>query len=63
MNRIYYCKALKSTGKPIIIENMITKKQTTSKKIEGYGHWKMEYNNAKGNSKKKGATTTLLVWK
>jgi len=63
VDRIYYCKSLKKTGKPIVVENINTKKTRTTGMIQGYGHWKVEYNNAKGKSKRSGATTTLLVWK
>lgn len=60
--RIHYCKALKKTGKPIIVYNVITGKQITTANIEGFGHWRVKYGNAEGAEKRRGATTILEVW-
>jgi len=62
MNRIYYCKSLLKTEKPIIVLDEETGKQINTNKIEGFGHWRVEYNNAKSKEKRHGATTVLEVW-
>ena len=59
---IHYCKSLKKTGKPIIVIDRDTGKEINTDKIEGYGHWKVEFNNASGKAKRNGATTMLVVW-
>ena len=58
MIRICYCKSLKKTGKPIIVTDMDTKKETHTDKIKGYGHWRVTYSKAT----RRGATTILEVW-
>lgn len=63
MKRIHYCKSLKNTGKPIMVNDIDSGKVTTVKKVSGYGHWEIEYNNAKGSEKRSGASTILKVWK
>ncbi len=62
MKRIHYCKSLLKTEKPIIVLDEETGKEINTGKIEGYGHWKVEYNNAKGKERRRGATTILEVW-
>lgn len=59
--RIHYCKALLQTGKPIIVLDTETKKETTVKDIKGFGHWKMSFNNATGKEKQRGARVVLIV--
>lgn len=61
MKRIYYCKALKKTGKPIVVVDD-KGKSTTTNLIEGYGHYRVAFNNATGKAKASGATTILEVW-
>lgn len=63
MKRIHYCKSLKSTGKPIIVNDIDNGKVTNVSKVKGFGHWEIEYNNAKSSEKRSGATTILKVWK
>lgn len=62
MKRIWYCKNLKKTGKPIIVKDMDTKKQyTTDSIVLRNVDIKMFFGNAKGNEKASGATTVLEV--
>lgn len=61
MKQIYYCKSLKRTGKPIVVIDLETGKETHVNKIEGHGNWKVEFKNATGKAKRSGATTMLLV--
>jgi len=62
--RLYYCKALKHTGKPIVVYDCETGKEKTTDKVEYTNcHMKMEFNNSTGSIKRRGATTILEVWK
>lgn len=62
MKRIYYCKSLKPTGKPIIVKDLENGKTTNVVKIKGHGDWEVEFNNANPSEKRSGATTILKVW-
>lgn len=59
--RIHYCKGLKYIGKPIIVIDDDGNEMNTDR-IEGFGHWRMIFNNAKSREKRSGATTILEVW-
>ena len=61
--KLYYCKSLKSTGKPIVIVDMKTGKSTTTDKIVFDNvNIRMSFNNSTGDAKKSGATTVLEIW-
>jgi hypothetical protein len=61
--QIYYCKSLKKTGKPIIVKDLETGKETTTDEIEMKNvNIKIKYGNSKGKAKASGATTVLEVW-
>jgi len=60
--KIHYCKSLKNTQKPIVVLDVATGKEITTDKVEGYGHWRVVFNNATGKAKRSGATTVLEVW-
>lgn len=63
MLRIHYCKALKKTGKPIIVKDMDSGKETNRKSIRlNNVNIVMRFENAKGKEKKRGATTVLEVY-
>ena len=63
MKRIYYCSALKKSGKPIVVHDLDKKTTTTTNKITGYGRWRVKFNNARGREKStRGVTTVLEVW-
>ena len=60
--RMFYCKALKKTGKPIIVKDMATGKVTFRKSINMKNvNIKMNFMNGKKNER--GATTVLEVFK
>ena len=62
--RLYYCKALKHTGKPIVVYDCDTGKTTNTNNINITNCTiKMDFNNEKSNEKSRGATTILEVWK
>ncbi len=62
--RLWYCKALKKTGKPIIVQDLENKTSYTTDKIEMDNvNIRMEFNNAVGPAKASGATTMLEIWK
>jgi len=66
---LWYCKSLKKTGKPIIIQK--NGKSRTSNRFElnlfdrdgKPVKIKMNFKNSTGKAKKQGATTVLQVWK
>ena len=60
MKRIYYCKALKKTGRPIVV--LDGDKEKTVKQISGFGHWRVKFNNAGAKVKSRWVTTVLEVW-
>lgn len=61
---VYYCKALKKTGKPIIIRNISTGKERTTNSFSLKNVTiKMVFNNSTGSIKRRGATTVLEVFK
>jgi len=61
--KIYYCKSLKHTGKPIVVYDCVTGKSRNTNKIDIVNcHVKMSYNNSTGSIKRSGATTILEVW-
>lgn len=57
----YYCKALKDTGKPIVIIKKGKKSTNTNKLVMKNINIKMKFNNARGKAKKSGATTVLEI--
>lgn len=61
--RIHYCKGLKKTGKPIVVIDLINDTTSNTDKIEGFGHWRVQFNNAKLRREKRSEVTTVLeVW-
>lgn len=61
---IYYCKALKSTGKPIIVYDCDTGKERYTDKVQLTNcSINMNFKNSKGKAKRRGATTVLEVRK
>ena len=62
MKRIHYCKSLLKTQKPIIVLDVESNKETNTDLVEGYGYWRVKYQNAKGKERRRGATTILEVW-
>lgn len=62
--RLWYCKADKKSGKPIIVQD-VEKGTTrnTNKIVYKNVTIKMEFNNSKGKAKSSGATTILEIWK
>lgn len=60
---VYYCKALKKTGSPIVCITTKTGKEEHLKSLDLRGfNVKMAFNNAKGKPKNSGATTVLEVY-
>jgi len=59
---IYYCKSLKDTGKPIIV-NMGKRTINTDEVVLNNVNIIMKFNNSKGAAKRSGATTVLEVFK
>ena len=62
--RLWYCKADKSTGKPIIVQDLEKNITYNTDSIEYKNVTvKMSFNNAKGKAKSSGATTILEIYK
>lgn len=62
--RIYYCKGLKKTGKPIIVKLMKSGKEKNVKSINMKNvDIRMSFNNSPPAIKRRGATTILEVYK
>ena len=63
-HRLWYCKADKKTGKPIIIQDLIknTTKNVSSINMKNV-NIRMAFNNSQGQAKNSGATTILEVYK
>ena len=60
--RLWYCKADKKTGKPIMVQNLNDNTITKTNKIEYKNvNIKMAFNNAVGKAKGSGATTIMEV--
>jgi len=60
---VYYCKALKKTGSPIVCITTRTGKEEHLRSLDLKGFdVRMSFNNATGNPKKSGATTVLEVF-
>lgn len=56
--KIYYCKSLKKTGKPIVVESCgdeLTTNDVILVNISG----RIKFNNSNGKGKRRGATTCL----
>jgi hypothetical protein len=63
MLRIHYCKALKKTGKPIIVLDTDSGQEYNTDSIELKNvNIRVQFNNAKGKERKRGATTILEVF-
>ena len=62
LKRIHYCKSLLKTKKPIIVLDKETGNEINTNLIEGYGHWRVKFDNAQGKERRRGATTVLEVW-
>ena len=63
-HKLYYCKARKKTGKPIVKLNVKTGKETYTNKINLNNVCiRMSFNNSTGRIKSRDATTILEVWK
>lgn len=61
--RLWYCKADKSTGKPIIVQDLEKKITYNTDHIELHNvNIRMKFNNAKGSAKASGATTILEIF-
>ena len=61
--RVWYCKSLKDTGKPIMVQDMESNKITNHKRISlDNVDVKMAFHNSKGKAKSSGATTVLEVY-
>lgn len=62
--RLWYCKADKKTGKPIIIQDLEKGITYNTDKINMKNvNIRMSFNNAMGKAKSSGATTILEVYK
>ena len=62
--KLWYCKALKSSGKPIVVQDMETKQTYTTDHISlDNVNIRMKFNNSVGKAKASGATTILEIWK
>ena len=62
--RLWYCKADKKSGKPIIVQDV--EKGTiknTNKIVYKNVTVRMVFNNSTGKAKASGATTILEIWK
>ena len=60
--RLWYCKADKQSGKPIIVQNLNTNKITKTNKIQYDNvNVRMAFNNSTGKAKGSGATTILEI--
>ncbi len=63
-HRLWYCKADKASGKPIIIQDLIKGTTKNTNKIDMKNvNIRMSFNNSQGKSKASGATTILEVYK
>ena len=61
---VYYCMALKKTGKPIIVFDIDKKKSKNTNRVAFNNvNIRMVFNNATGKAKRSGATTILEVYK
>jgi len=61
--RLWYCKADKSTGKPIIVQDLVNGKTYNTNKIDLKNvNIRMAFNNSQGKAKSSGATTILEVY-
>lgn len=61
--KVYYCKSLKSTGQPIVVQDMEKNSEYSTDKIEFKNvNVKMTFNNADGKAKNRGATTILEIY-
>jgi len=69
--KLWYCKFLKKEGKPIMVQDMKTKKTKNTNKFhmrlyDKQGNpvdLRMEFANARGKAKASGASTILEIWK
>jgi len=61
--RLWYCKADKASGKPIIIQDLAKGTTTNTNKIDMKNvNIRMAFNNSQGKAKSSGATTILEVY-
>lgn len=61
--RLWYCKADKHTGKPIIVQDLVKGKTYNTNKIDLKNvNIRMSFNNAVSKAKASGATTILEVY-
>jgi len=61
--RLWYCKADKSSGKPIIIQDVEAGTTRNTNKVDLKNvNIRMEFNNSMGKAKSSGATTILEVY-
>lgn len=61
--KLYYCKADKKTGKPIVVVDLENKKTYKTDNIEFKNvNIRMRFNNATGAAKASGATTILEIF-
>ena len=62
-HRLWYCKADKKTGKPIIIQDLAKGTSTNTDCINMKNvNIRMSFNNSQGKAKSSGATTILEVY-
>jgi hypothetical protein len=62
--KLWYCKAEKKNGKPIIVQDLENKKTYMTDHIDLKGvNIRMAFNNSSGKAKSSGATTILEVYK
>lgn len=61
--RLWYCKADKASGKPIIIQDVEAGTTRNTNKVDLKNvNIRMEFNNSIGKAKSSGATTILEVY-
>lgn len=61
--RLWYCKADKASGKPIIIQDLEKGTTENTNKIDMKNvNIRMEFNNSQGKAKSSGATTILEIY-
>ena len=61
---IYYCKALKRTGKPIVVTDKKTGRSRHTNRVRMCNvNIEIMFNNSTGRARKRGATTVLRVVK
>ena len=61
--RLWYCKAYKKTGKPIIVQDLIKNKTYNTNKVNFKNvNIRMSFNNSVGKAKASGATTILEIY-